>query len=78
MLKLTNLLESIKQMNKYEEVLQYNVSDLKIVSETYADFEKYYLLWEFIAEKWKYVFLLKINYLFYLILEKRKLDEKSF
>lgn len=65
MLKLTNLLESIKQMNKYEEVLQYNVSDLKIVSEAYADFEKYYLLWEFIAEKWKYVFYQLKFYLFF-------------
>lgn len=55
MSKLNSLLSTIQQLNKYEEVLQYAVSDMKIVNETKLDFEKYYLLWEFIAEKWKYV-----------------------
>ena len=53
--KLTVLLGNIKQMNKYEEVLQYSISDMNLVELAYKDFEKYYLLWEFIAEKWKYV-----------------------
>ena len=61
MIKLTGLLDNIKQLNKYEEVLQYPISDMGVVKGTYSDFEKYYLLWEFIAEKWKYV---KIGFFF--------------
>jgi len=66
MIKLTGLLENIKQMNKYEDVLQYIVSDMGVVQGSYNDFEKYYLLWEFIAEKWKYVncFSLKKDLIF--------------
>lgn len=55
MAKLTNSIENIKQLNKYEDVLQYGISDLNIVEQAFGNFEKYYLLWEFIAEKWRYV-----------------------
>jgi len=62
--KLTVLLGNIKQMNKYEEALQYSISNMNIVEIAYGDFEKYYLLWEFIAEKWKYVRILILFMIF--------------
>lgn len=55
MSKLNKLLETVKQMNKYETVLQYPITNMNIINEAYAEFEKYHQLWEFIAEKWKYV-----------------------
>lgn len=52
-----------KTFNEQERFLGYEISDFGEFEFSLENFEKFFLLWDF-AEKWKFVFFLKLFYLF--------------
>ena len=62
--KLAKITQEAKQLNSYEETLGFPKTDLTEIAEMTDEFEKYFALWQFVAEKWQF----SINYYFYCIL----------